>query len=239
MGNNRWAFLGEISSGTRRRPGVEELEQRTLFTTGLSATGIPEVSMLVYHRYTGQVATFVDPRLSTWSGNVSVTINWGDGSAAEQTTDIRSLGGGKFAVWGTHEFDVASSTPYKMSVQVKERTGALATATSLFQIVNPAISLTLASGTHTHGKPIGFKIQASQTPNHKAPTAYMMEYQAPGETTWHIITRGTWSGTTLSTGAFQFSGSITLPRAGKFLVRALATVDGVQYPSHPVTISVG
>jgi hypothetical protein len=236
MGNNRWTFLGEISSGTRRRPGVEELEQRTLFTAGLSAAGIPEVSMLAMHRYTGRVATFVDSRLTTWAGNVTVTVNWGDGTT-EQTTDIRSLGGGRFEVWGTHEYDVPRSTPYTMSVQVKEKNGSSALANSLFQIVNPAISLQLASGTYTHGRPIGFKLSASQTPNNRRPTAYMMEYQAPGETTWHIISRGTWTGTSQPGGSL-LSGTVILPRAGRFLVRALATVDGIQYPSRPDTITV-
>jgi hypothetical protein len=237
MGNNRWTFLGEVSSGTRRRPAVEELEQRTLFTTGLSAAGIPEVSMLAWHRYTGRVATFVDTRLATWVGNVTVTLNWGDGSAAEQTTDIRSLGSGRFEVWGTHEYDVSRATPYTMSVQVKERTGASALATSLFQIVNPAVSLQLASGTYTHGRPIAFKLSVSQTPYNRPPTAYMTEYQAPGETTWHILSRGSWTGTSQS-GGFLLSGTLTMPRAGRFLVRALATVSGVQFPTRPITISV-
>jgi hypothetical protein len=238
MSNNRWTFLGEISSGTRRRPGVEELEQRTLFTTGLSAAGIPEVSMLAGHRYTGRVATFVDPHLTSWAGNVTVTINWGDGSAAEQTTDIRPLGNGKFEVWGTHEYNTGGAIPLDMTVRVKERTGSSALATSLFQIVNPAVSLQLAEGTYTHGRPISFKISASQTPNNQPPTAYLMEYQAPGETTWHVISRGTWHGTSPSHGDFLLSGTITPPRAGRFLVRALATVGGVEYPSHSLTITV-
>jgi hypothetical protein len=237
MSGNHWTFLGEISSGARRRPGLEELEPRTLFTTGLLATGIPAVSLLAGHRYTGPVVTFTDPRLTSWSGNVTVTINWGDGTPSEQTTDIRPLGGGKFQVWGTHEYDVARATPYTMSVQVKERTGTSTLAPSLFQVVNPAVSLQLASGAYTHGRPVGFKISVSQTPNNQPPTAYLMEYRAAGESTWHIVSRGTWHGTS-QRGVFQLAGTVTLPRAGRFQVRALATVAGVQYPSHPLAIAV-
>jgi hypothetical protein len=237
MSRNRWTILGEISRGTGRRPAVEELEQRTLLTGGLSATGIPEVSMLIAHRYTGPVATFVDTHLSTWAGKVTVTLNWGDGTRSEQTTDIRSLGGGRFQVWGTHEYDTSRSTPYDMTVQVRERTGASALATSLFQIVNPAVTLQLAAGTYTHGRPISFQLSVSQTPNNQPPTQYLMEYQAPGENTWHILSRASWHGTSLH-GGFQLSGTVTLPRAGRFNVRALATVAGVQFPSHPLAITV-
>jgi hypothetical protein len=237
MSGNRWTFSVGISGGTRRHPGLEELEQRTLFTTGLSAAGIPQVSLLAGHRYTGRVVTFVDPRLTSWAGNVTVTINWGDGTPSEQTTDIRPLGGGKFEVWGTHEYDVARATPYSMSVQVRERTGTSALSTSLFQVVNPAVSLQLASGTYTHGKPVAFKLSVSQTPNNQPPTAYLMEYRAAGESTWHIVSRGTWHGTS-QRGTFQLAGTVTLPRAGRFQVRALAAVAGVQYPSRPLSITV-
>lgn len=239
MSNNRWTFLGEISSGTRRRPAVEELEQRALpSTTGLSAVGIPEVSMLQWHRYTGPVATFHDSHLSTWAGNVTVTLNWGDGRV-EQTTDIRSLGHGTFQVWGTHEYDTSRSTPYDMTVQVKENHGSSALATSLFQIVSPAVSLQLAPGTYTHGRPIAFKVTATQTPNHIQPTAYLLEYQAPGENTWHILSRGSWRGTTLPREAgFVLSGTLSLPR-GRLNVRALATIEGIEYPSHAIEITVG
>src|SRR5690348_6027813 len=148
-----------------RRPVVEGLEPRTLLSGGLSAVGIPEVRLLVGHRYTGPVATFVDPHLATWERNVTVTLNWGDGTAGEQTTDIRPLGSGRFQVWGTHEYDTSRSTPYNMTVQVRERNGASALSTSLFQIVNPAVSFQLAAGTYTHGKPISFQLSASQTLN--------------------------------------------------------------------------
>jgi hypothetical protein len=237
MSGNRWTFAGEISSTTRRRPGLEELEQRTLLTGGLSAAGIPEVSLLAGHRYTGRVATFLDPHLTSWAGNVAVTITWGDGSPSQQTTDIRSLGHGLFEVWGTHEYSSARATPYSMSVRVRERNGSSALSTSLFQIVNPAVSLQLAPGTYTHGKPIAFRVSASQTPNSHAPTAYLLEYRAPGETTWHVVSRGSWHGTSQH-GTFQLSGTVTLPRAGRFLVRTLATVDGVLYPSPPLALAV-
>jgi hypothetical protein len=221
-----------------RRPQVEEFEARTLLSGGLSAVGIPEVHLLAGHRYTGPVVTFHDSRLTSWDGNVTVTINWGDGSRSEQTTDIRSLGHGEFQVWGTHAYNSPRSTPYDMTVEVRERNGSSALSSSLFQIVNPAVSLQLAAGTYTHGRPISFKISASQTPNNQPPTAYLMEYQAPGETTWHVISRGTWHGTSPSHGDFLLSGTITPPRAGRFLVRALATVGGVEYPSHSLTITV-
>ena len=237
MSNQRWNFFGEVSSGTRRRPGVEELEQRTLLTTGLSAAGIPEVSMLIGHRYTGPVTTFQDPHLTSWVGNVTVTINWGDGTPAEQTTDIRPLGNGRFQVWGTHEYGTSGKTPFDMTVRVKERNGSSALSTSLFQIVNPAVSLQLTAGTYTHGRPIPLKITASQTPNNKAPTEYLLEYQSPGESTWHIVSQGTWRGTSHD-GAFELSGTITPPRAGRFNVRALATIDGVEYPAHAISITV-
>jgi hypothetical protein len=219
-----------------RRPVVEGLEPRTLLSGGLSAVGISEVRLLVGHRYTGPVATFVDPHLSTWERNVTVTLNWGDGSHSEQTTDIRPLGGGRFQVWGSHEYDTSRAAPYTMTVQVRERTGASALSTSLFQIVNPAVSLQLAAGTYTHGRPISFQLFASQTLNNQAPTQYLMEYQAPGETTWHILSRVSWHGTSLN-GTFRLSGTVTLPRPGRFNVRALATIAGVQFPSRPLSIT--
>jgi hypothetical protein len=217
---------------------LEELEQRDLpSTTGLSAVGIPEVSMLQWHRYTGPVATFHDSRLTGWAGNVTVTLNWGDGTRSEQTTDIRSLGHGTFQVWGTHEYDATRSTPFDMTIQVKEKNGSSALATSLFQIVSPAVSLQLAPGTYTHGRAIAFKISATQTPNNQAPTAFLMEYQSPGENTWHIISRGSWRGTTLPKGGFVLSGTVSLPK-GRINVRALATIGGIEYPSHSIEVTV-
>jgi hypothetical protein len=238
MNNIRLKFLGEVSSGSRRRPAVEELEQRALPSSGVSAVGIPEVSMLQWHRYTGPVATFHDSRLTGWAGNVTVTLNWGDGTHSEQTTDIRSLGHGTFQVWGTHEYDTSRATPYDMTALVKEKNGSSALTTSLFHIVSPVASLQLSPGTYLHGKPVAFKVTATQTSNNQPPTAFLMEYQSPGENTWHILSRGSWRGSTLPrAGGFVLSGTVSLPR-GRINVRALATIGGVQYPSHSITITV-
>ena len=221
-----------------RRPQVEEFEARTLLSGGLSAAGIPEVHLLAGHRYTGPVVTFHDSRLTSWDGNVTVTINWGDGSRGEQTTDIRSLGHGEFQVWGTHAYTSPRTTPYDMTVEVRERNGSSALSSSLFQIVNPAVSLSLSAGPYTHGKPVPFQVSASHTPTGQPPSAYMVEYQAHGGTIWHVLSQGSWRGTSEPGGGFLLKGTAGFPQAGSFLVRALATIGGIQYPSHAVAVTV-
>ncbi len=221
------------------QPGVEELQPRTLLSGGLSAAGIPEVHLLAGHRYTGRVATFRDTGLTNWVGKVTVTITWGDGSRREQTTDVRPLGHGLFEVWGTHNYGTARAAPYDLSVQVTERTGGSALARSLFQIVAPSVSLRLSDGPYTHGRPVHFQVSATGTPDGRAPTAYVLEYQDRGEKTWHVFARGSWTGSGRSGGDYVLTSTAALPRAGHLLVRALATIDGIQYPSHTDAVTVG
>ena len=221
-----------------RRPQIEEFEARALLSGGLSAAGIPEVQLLAGHRYTGPITTFHDSRLTSWVGNVTVTINWGDGSRGEQTTDIRPLGHGQFQVWGTHAYTSARTTPYGMTVEVRERTGSSALSKSLFQIVTPAVSLSLSAGPYAHGKPVPFQLSASHTPTNQPPSDYVVEYQAHGEHRWHVLSQGSWRGTGQPGGGSLLKGTAKFPQAGSFLVRALATIDGIQYPSHTLTVTV-
>ena len=232
------AFGKQPSSGRRSQLRVEELEPRTLLHAGLSATGIPAQSLLAGFHYAGPVATFRDPALKTWMGNVTVSINWGDRTPADQSTDIRAMGGGTFQVWDGHTYQSGRAAPYVLTVRVTERNGSAALATSLFRIVTPSVSLHLSARSVTHGGPLQFQIQAANTPGNQPPTGYLLEYQAPHEHRWHQAAQGSWRGTPDAHGNFDLTGTVRPSKPGTYFVRALATINGVPYPSPAVEVTV-
>ena len=65
--------------------------------------------------FSGQVATFFDANTGASSKDFTGSINWGDGFTSPAT--FAALGGGKFAVNGSHTFARAGSFPVSILVQ--------------------------------------------------------------------------------------------------------------------------
>jgi hypothetical protein len=81
----------------------------------LATEGLPESGVTV--------ATFTDTNPEATAGDFTATITWGDssGSAADS---IVSLGGGLFAVVGSHTYAEETNSPLALSVQVADTSGA-------------------------------------------------------------------------------------------------------------------
>lgn len=93
----------------------------------LLATGV-DVQSVEGQVFSGTVGTFFFADPDAPASNFSATVDWGDGSALDTNTSVVALGGGRFAVTGSHPYIAAGQ--YTATVTITQSNGATATANS-------------------------------------------------------------------------------------------------------------
>jgi len=84
--------------------------------------------------FSGVVATFTDANTANTAGDLTATIDWGDGNT---TTGIVSGGSGTFSVSGTHTYASAGSYPVVVTLTDDAPGTASATVTSTANVTAP------------------------------------------------------------------------------------------------------
>jgi hypothetical protein len=122
----------------------------TVSDPSVTATGGFTVTAVEGAGSTAQtLATFTDPGGAEATTDYSATVNWGDGTPADNSASIVHVSGNTFAVVGSHTFkeesaaNHAGSNPYTISVTVHhEATPDAATVTSTATVSDPSVAAT-------------------------------------------------------------------------------------------------
>ena len=85
--------------------------------------------------YSGTLGSFSDSNPGATASDFTVSINWGDPGAASAGT-VLALGGGDFAVQGTHRYVTANT--YAVTLGVTDTGGSTATIDSTANVAAPA-----------------------------------------------------------------------------------------------------
>jgi hypothetical protein len=213
----------------------------TVADAAVTAHGLPAaVSLLAGARYAGPIASFTDANPLGGRKDVTVTVNWGDGTPPA-VVPARGLHvqNGAYQVSGSHVFQHPGQ--YTVSVLVKDKGGSQATATSTFQVTAalPAAALAFlpGPGPYVAGAAVPFQLQATNAPGNQAPTAYAVQYQLP-DGSWKALASGTGSWTADAHGGFDLGGTAVFAQAGPYAVRALAVIGGKPVLSAVATVAV-
>ena len=164
--------------------------------------------------FSGVVAKFTDSLTTTPAGNLSATINWGDGS----TTDAGTIGGasGTFTVSGSHTY-TSFGGPHSVSVVLHENSpgSSSATASSTAFALDPNLSGTPATISATEGVAIatGTTVATFTDSNSNATAGNFTATIDWGDGTSSAA--GSVSG---GSGTFTVSGGHTYAHSGNFPV---------------------
>jgi hypothetical protein len=155
----------------------------------------------------GAAATFNLGSLSGGTGPYTVTVNWGDGTTG--TTFTVSATG---ALSAAHTYANDRSTPYAVSVTVKDATGATATSGFSATVANapPAVTITspLGGTTFKSGATVSFK--ATFTDAGKSDTHTCSIVWGDGSTSTGTIAESGGSGTCTTSHTYKNTGSYTI-----------------------------
>jgi hypothetical protein len=118
--------------------------------------------------FSGPVATFTDANAGASSKDFTGSITWGDGSTSP--ANFTALGGGKFAVNGSHTFLKAGSFP--VSALVQDFGGSDVTLTTTADVATTATTtiLTASTGAAQPGQPVTFTATVTPAAGSAAPT---------------------------------------------------------------------
>jgi Ca2+-binding RTX toxin-like protein len=155
----------------------------------------------------GAATTFNLGSVSGGTGPYTVTVNWGDGTTA--TTFTASSAG---ALSAAHTYVNDRSTPYSVSVTVKDATGASMSSSFSATVANAPPSVTISSPlsgtTFKSGSSVSFK--ASFTDPGKSDTHTCTIAWGDGSTSTGTISESGGAGTCTSSHTFKNTGSYTL-----------------------------
>jgi hypothetical protein len=168
--------------------------------------------------FNGTVATFTDSRAGAVPADFTTSINWGDGATTAGT--VTAMGGGVFAVSGTHTY--ADEGTFSVPVQVKDNVSMLT--------ANTTSTANVAEGDALTGHPVTFTPTASIPFTGTVATftdtnAANVPSDFTATINWgdpNTITTGTVTG---GGGTFSVSGTHTYAAAGSYIVKVTLTDD--------------
>ncbi len=143
LGTNTYAQFGnysvsvviqEIQGGNSITvTSTASIADAPITVSGLNVTAVAGQS------FTGQVGIIHDANLLATSGQYSIVINWGDGSAPDTTSGSAfAIGGGSFFITGTHLY--ATTGTRSVTVTVHDAGGQTSAATSSVAVGGPLFS---------------------------------------------------------------------------------------------------
>lgn len=163
--------------------------------------------------FSGTVATFKDPDLTSRPSDYSATINWGDGSTSSGTISGTPS---QFTVSGNHTFAEEGSFPAKVTIIDKDGSGNDATVADTATVKDAALHATAGAPT-VQGRTVSGIVATFTDAD---PNGTVSDYTATinwgdGSTTTGTIAR---SSAHASAGPFSISGSHTYAKAGSYKV---------------------
>jgi len=149
--------------------------------------------------FSGAVATFTDADPNGAMSDYSASINWGDGTVTPGTISLSQTVQGQFVVNGTHQY-AQSTSPYQVTVSIKDAGGATALAITSITISDSLLTAgpttTIAA---TEGQPFNAQVGTFIDANPSAPPS-------------QFAATINWGDTVSSTGVIgkQANGSFTV-----------------------------
>jgi hypothetical protein len=176
----------------------------------ISATGTT-INATEGAKFTGTVATFTDPTITSTAAEYSATIDWGDGSSSAGT--VSGPTGGPFTVSGGHTYAEEGTYAIKVTITDIDTTTNTATAISTADVADAALTASPAcSATSSliyNGPTATFTDAAS-------PSGTLSDFSATIDWGDGTVTAGTVTGP--NGGPYTVSGSHTYATTGTFTI---------------------